>query len=83
MKDAIKRKQEMLEGNHARGVAELQALQQRVAESQRTILHIEGAIQLCRDLLKEEGDEVAAEQPTAEPAPLPEGYVNGSTDKPK
>lgn len=61
-KERLDKKIETLEAEHAKAVRAMMNLRQQVVETERAINNIEGAIQVCRDLIKE----------SIEPAPVPE-----------
>lgn len=70
MKDAIQTKLATLEANLTVAVSRTQTLRAQLDDAGRTVLHIEGAIQVCRDLLAEVDAPPPAEP--AKPGPAPE-----------
>lgn len=52
MKDKIEARLAKLEKDHAIGIQKVGSLRQELAQTEQTVLHIEGAITVCRELLQ-------------------------------
>lgn len=82
MKDKIEARLAKLETDHAMGVRKLNSLRQELAQTEQTVLHIEGAITVCRELLQpevppdNEPADVAAKR-NGHAVPEPDAQENG------
>lgn len=82
MKDKIEARLAKLEKDHAIGTQKVAAMRQELAQTEQTVLHIEGAIAVCRELLQPEPPpeaepaDVAARR-NGSPVPEPDAQENG------